>query len=218
MRHLLQPRVLKGASLAAAVSALACYPRLVLWLHRPAPLWYLEATIFICCILLWGFVFAWHEPYTHRPVFHLKLDLAPLIIATLTGFGTAAAFHLWLDPSLRSKFPEEYPPDLTHWLAALPFILGFNQLFLIFAPFDWLMRLAKNRWVATTLTALWGAILLALKMHSQSATMAPPLLALMLAGRVVSGFLVVWCYLQGGVGLVCWWALLLESRHLLDFM
>jgi len=40
----------------------------------------------------------------------------------------------------------------------------------------------------------------------------------MLAGRVVTGFLVVWCYLQGGVGLVCWWTLLLESRHLLDIV
>jgi hypothetical protein len=218
MRHLLQPRVLNAASLAAAVSALACYPRLVLWLHRPAPLWYLEATIFLCCILLWGFVFAWHEPYTHRPVFRLTLEPLSLIIATLTGLGSAAAFHLWLDPSLRSKFPEQYPPDLTHWLAALPFILGFNQLFLVFAPFDWLMRLVKKRWVATTLTALWGAILLALKLHGQSATLAPALMAVLLAGRVVSGFLVVWCYLQGGVGLVCWWAFLLESRHLLDFV
>jgi hypothetical protein len=218
MRHLLQPRVLKTASTAAAISALASYPRLLLWQHRPAPIWYLEATIFISCIILWGFVFAWHEPYTRRPVLILKLDLTPLIVATLTGIGTASAFHFWLDPSLRSEFPEEYPPDLKHWLAAVPFILAFNQLFLIFAPFDWLMRLGKNRWAATILTGLLGAVLLVMKIHTLSASIAAPLLAVMLAGRFVAGFLVIWLYLRGGVILVCWWACLIECRHLLDFI
>lgn len=218
MRHLLQPRVLNQASIAAAISALACYPRLLLWLHRPGPIWYSEAIIFICCIILWGFVFAWHEPYTHRPVFIFKLGLTPLLVATLTGLGIAMAFHLWLDPPLRTRFPEEYPPDLLHWLAAVPFTLAFNQLFLIFAPFDWLMRLVKNRWVAASLTALWVTALLVMKIHSLSTPIAAPLLALMLAGRVASGFLVVWLYWRGGVFLVCWWALLQESRHLLDFI
>ena len=218
MRHLLQPRVLKAAGIAASISTLACYPRLLLWSHRPGPVWYLEATIFICCLVLWGFVFAWHEPYTHRPVINFELELTPLLVATLAGIGTAAAYHLWLDPPLRSKFPEEYPPDLRHWLAAVPFMLAFNQLFLIFAPFDWLMRLTRNRWVATGLTGLWLAVLLVLKLHSLAATMATPLLAMMLAGRVVTGFLVVWLYLRGGVLLVCWWALLLESRFLVDFI
>ncbi len=217
MRHLLQPRVLKAAVIAASISALAGYPRVALWLHRPAPVWYLEATIFICCLVLWGFVFAWHEPYTHRPVFSFKLELTPLLVATLAGLGTALAFHLWLDPPLRSLFPEEYPPDLRHWLAAVPFMLAFNQLFLIFAPFDWLLRLTKNRWVATSLTGLWLAVLLVIKLHSLAPTMAAPLLVVMLAGRVVTGFLVVWLYLRGGVWLVCWWTWLLESRHLLDF-
>lgn len=218
MRHLLQPRVLRQASLAALISALASYPRLALWRHRPAPLWYLEATLFICCILLWGFVFAWHEPHTGQPVFRFKLDPMPLLVATVTALGAALVFHLWLDPPLRSKFPEEYPPDLAHWLAAVPFILAFNQLFLIFAPFDWLMRLGKNRMVAACLTSLLGAVLLLMKIHSLSASIAPPLLAVLLAGRVATGLLVVWFYLRGGVILVCWWALLLESRHLLDFI
>lgn len=218
MRHLLQPRVLNQAAMAASVSALACYPRLLLWLHRPGPIWYLEATIFVCCIMLWGFVFAWHELYTHRPVFIFKLDLMPLLVATLTGLGTAVAFHLWLDPPLRAQFPEEYPHDLRHWLAAIPFVLAFNQLFLIFAPFDWLMRLAGNRWVAASLTGLWVTVLLLLKIHKLSAAIDTPLLAVLLAGRAVAGFLIVWLYCRGGVLLVCWWALLLESRHLLDFL
>jgi len=218
MRHLLQPRVLNQAAIAASVSALACYPRLFLWLHRPGPIWYLEATIFICCIMLWSFVFAWHEFYTHRPAFIFKLDLMPFLVATLTGVVTAVAFHRWLDPPLRPQFPEEYPPDLRHWLAAIPFVLAFNQLFLIFAPFDWLLRLAKNRWVATGLTGLWVTVLLLLKIHKLSASVDTPLLVVLVAGRAMAGFLIAWLYWRGGVLLVCWWALLLESRHLLDFL
>ena len=146
MRHLFQPRVLKRASIAAAVDD--CSPVLspIVPLFKAAPsrsLWYLEAAIFICCILLWGFVLAWHSPYANRPVFILKLDRATSL-ATLIGLGTAAAFHVWLDPSLRAKFPEEYPADLRIGWPSVPFVLGFNQLFLVFAPFDWLIRLARN--------------------------------------------------------------------------
>lgn len=217
MRHLLQPRVLRTAAMAAALSALACYPRLTLWLQRPAPLWYLEATVFLCCIVLWGFVFAWHEPYTGRPVFIFPPARTPFCVATLAGATLALASHCWVDPALRSKFPEEYPPDWAHWLATMLFILAFNQLFVVFAPVDWLMRLTRNRWVTAGLTGLLAAALLLLKTHKLAVSLPPPLLIAMLLGRVASGALVVWLYLQGGVGLVSWWTLLQESRLLLDF-
>ncbi len=218
MRHLLQPCVLGTASAAALVSALACYPRLTLWVQRPGPLWYLEATIFICCIMLWGFVFAWHEPYTHRPVFVRHLELVPLVAATVAGLAVGAVFHWWIDPSLRAKFPEEYPPDLAHWLAAIPFVLAFNQLFLVFAPFDWLMRLTKSRWLAAGIIGLWRAILLLLNMHRLQVSISPSLLTVLLAGRMTAGFFVVWLYWRGGVFLVGWWVFLLECRHLPDLL
>ena len=214
MRHLLQPRVLNLASLAALGSTLACYPRLSLWLHRPAPVWYLEATIFVCGIMLWSFVFAWHMPYTNRPVFILKQKPGSFIIVTLMGIIAAAVFHLWLDPSLRLKIPEEFPVDLKHWFAVVLFSLALNQLFLIFAPFDWLMRLFKNRWVATSLTALFGACVPLMKTQSLPIPMPPLLLAVLLAGRIVMVFLVVSFYLRGGVVLVWWWTFLFETRHL----
>lgn len=217
MRHLLQPQILKMAGIAAAISTVACYPRLSLWLTRPAPVWYLEATIFICCIILWGFVFAWHTPYTGRPVFTLKLEMAPFVTATLTGIGAAVVFHLWLDPPLRAKFPEEYPPNLLHWLTTVPFSFALIQLFFVFAPCDWLMRLTKNRRVAMGLTALFAASVQAMKIHSLSAPVPPPLAAELLALRFVGGFLAVWFYLRGGIFLVWWWAFLLQCRHLLDF-
>lgn len=204
------------AVFAALASAVACYPRLSLWLNRSAPIWYLEAVIFFCCIVLWGFVFAWHTPYTGRPVWVLKSRPRLFIAVTLFGLTAAAAFYLFIDPSLRSQVPEEYPVDLTHWFALVLFSLFFNQLFLIFAPFAWLMRLLQNRPAAVGLTVLLGALVLVIKDRSLPAPIPPPLFAALLAGRIAMGFFAVWCYLRGGVLLVWWWTLLVESRHLLN--
>jgi hypothetical protein len=216
VRHLVQPRVLKLASIAALMSALASYPRLSLWLNRSAPIWYLEAAIFLCCIVLWGFVFAWHTPYTNRPVFIFKQEPGPFIAVTLIGITAAMVFHLFLDPSLRPKLPEEYPADLQQWFALVLFSLFFNQLFLLFAPFAWSMRLFKNRWVAASLTVLFGVFVLAIKNHASPTPVPPLLLAVFLAGRIVMGFLAVWFYLRGGVMLIWWWTLLFEARNLLN--
>lgn len=215
VRDFIQPRVLKWAAIAALASALACYLRLSLWLNRSAPIWYLEAAIFLCCIVLWGFVFAWHTQYTHRPAFVFKIEPGPFIAVTLIGITAALVFHLFLDPSLRSKLPEEYPAGLKQWFAFVLFSLAFNQLFLLFAPFAWLMRLFKNRWVATSLTVLFGAFVLAIRTQSLPTPVPPPLLAAFLAGRILMGFLAVWFYLRGGVMLIWWWTILFEARNLL---
>jgi len=216
MRHLLQPRVLNWAVIAALASALACHPRLSLWLNRSAPVWYLEGMIFLCGIVLWGFVFAWHTQYTGRPVFVLKPEPGPFIAATVVAIIAAALFDLLLDPSLRSKMPEDYPADLNHWFAFLLFSLAFNQLFLLFAPFDWLMRLVEDRRVAAGLTVLFGVCVLAMKIRSLPTPVPTPLLAAVLAVRIVTGFLAVWFYLRGGVLLIWWWTFLFEARHLLN--
>jgi len=216
VRHLLQPRVLNLAVIAALASALACYSRISLWINRSAPIWYLEGAIFLCGIVLWSFVFAWHTQYTRRPVFMLKLEPEPFIAATLIGIIGATVFHLWLDPSLRSKIPEEYPSDMKQWFALVLFSMAFNQLFLLFAPFAWLMRLFKNRWAATSLTVLFGALVLAMNIRSLSTPVPPLLFAALLAGKIVMGFLAVSFYLRGGVMLIWWWTFLFEARHLLN--
>jgi hypothetical protein len=213
----MQPRVLNAASLAALVSALACYPRLTLWLQRPGPVWYLEATVFIGCTVLWGFVFAWHEPYTHRPVF--VFPVAPGVFAAATGLGIGAALatHFWLDPQLRPQLPQEYPADWRHWLAAVPFALAFNQLFLVCAPFDCLIRLTRSRRAATILTGVLAAGLVALRAHLLPQTFPPTMWALVMMGRFTSGCLLAEFYVRGGVLLVAWWTFLLEARHVLNF-
>lgn len=217
MRHLLQPRVLTLASVAGAISALACLPEVCSWLQRPEPVWYLEAMLFVSCIMLWGFVFAWHVPYTGRPVFDFKINTTWLAAATVAGIVTAAAYHLWLDPPLRARFPQEYPADWQHWLASVPFSLALTQLFLVFAPVDWLLRLLKNRWAAVILTALFTAGVQAMKIHSLPSPVSPALVAGLLMLRFAGGLLAAAFYLRGGALLVCWWAVLLHCRHLLEF-
>jgi len=216
MRHLAQPRVLALASLAALVTTLACYLRLALWLNRSDPVWLLTAVIFFCSIVLWSFVFAWHTQYTHRPVFTLKVEPWLLTAVTLAGVAVAAGYHLLLDPALRAKIPQEYPADLGQWLALALFSIAFNQLFFVFAPLAWLIRLLHNVRAAIILTVLFGAVVLAIKIHSTPTPISPMLFAAFLTGRIVMGFLAVSFYLRGGVLLSWWWTLLIEARHLLD--
>jgi len=216
VRDFLQPRVLKWAVIAALVSTLASYPRLSFWLNRPYVLWYMVAAIFFCAIILWGFVFAWHTKYTHQPVFVFKLEPGPFIAVTLIGITAAVVFHLFLDPSLRPKLPEEYPADLKQWLAWLLFFLAFNQLFLLFAPLAWSMRLFKNRWVAASLTVLFGVFVQVLRIQTAPVPISSGLLTMFMASRVVMGFLAVWFYLRGGVFLIWWWTFLFEARNLLS--
>jgi hypothetical protein len=213
MRNLAQPRVLKLAGIAALATTLACYPRLSLWLNRAFPIWYLEAILFCCAIILWGFVFAWHTQYAHRPVFTLKIEPRLFTIVTVAGIVVAMMLHLFLDPALQLKTPEEYPADAKQWLAMVLFSLAFIQLYLVFAPFAWLIRLFQNRWVATCLTVLLSVIVMAIKIRATPASFPPPLFATLLAGRVVMGFLAVSFYLRGGVLLIWWWTLLIEARH-----
>ncbi len=216
MRDLAQPRVLRLAVIASLLTTLACYPRLALWSDRPRPLWYLEAVIFVCGVFLWGFVFAWHTSYARRPVLALKIEPRLFGIITVAGIGVAIILHLFLDPVLRLKMPEDYPADPGQWFAWAMFSLAFNQLFFVFAPFAWCIRLFQNRRVATLLTVLFGTAVLAIKIHSTPAPISTALFTALLAGRIATGFLAVSFYLRGGVLPSCWWTLLTEARNLLD--
>jgi hypothetical protein len=216
MHHLAQPRVLLLASLASLVTTLACYLRLAHWLKRSDPLWLAVAMIFFCGIVMWGFVFAWHTLYTRRPVFTFKIEPRLFVTVTVTAIAVAAIFHLCIDPVLRVKTPEDYPADQQQWLAWTLFSLAFNQLFFVFAPYAWLIRLSQNQKVATGLTVLFGAFVLAIRNHSSPTPLPFLLLAIMLAVRIGMGFLSVSFYLRGGVLLSWWWTLLIEARNLLD--
>lgn len=215
VRHLLQPRILAWSALAAFASAIACYPRLALWTNRADPVWYLEGTTFLCGIVLWGFVFAWHTRYSGRPWWVLKPEPKLVIAASVIAVVAGGVFHFWLDPSLQTLTPMDYPASVKQWFALELFSLAFGQLFLLFAPFAWLLRLLKNRQVAAGLTVLFGASLLLVKMQSLSPPVPPLLLAALLAAKIGMGLLAVWFYLRGGVLLIWWWTLLFAARQLL---
>ena len=214
MRSLAQPGVLKSSGTAALLSALACYPRLFIWINRPYVLWYLEAVLFLCGIVLWAFVFGWHTKYTGQPVFTFKVGLVPFVWATLGGLALAVLLYNRLDPSLRLRTPEDFPSTIEQWLALTLFNLAFTQLYLVFAAYAWFMRLFQNLWMAAVLTVLFGVFVLAVQSHSSPSPMPAPLLIGLLASRVMLGALSVYFYLRGGLVLAWWWGLLLQCRHL----
>jgi hypothetical protein len=214
VRSLLQPEVLRSAVVAALGSALVCYPRLTLWSGRVYPLWYLEALLVLGGTVLWGFVFAWYPRYTGQRPIRFRVEPWLIVSATLTGVGAALALGGLLDPGLRARAPAEYPQDYRQWLAMTLFSLGFSQVFLVFAPFAWSLRLFQNRAAALVVTVLFGAVVLTFKEHSAAAPVPPGWFWALVLVRVVAGCWSVYLYLRGGVVLVWWWQLLVHGRHL----
>ena len=168
-------------------------------------------------VVLWGFVFAWHTQYTQRPVFTLKVGAFPFALATSAGLATALFWHFALDPWLRVKSPADYPATMEQWLAMTLFSLGLKQLFVVFSPFAWLIRLFGRKEPAFVLTVVFGlTVVIIRESRSPSSMLAEPFYLGLLALRGAALALAVYLYLRGGVFLVWWWELVLQSRHLLS--
>jgi hypothetical protein len=216
MRALGKPEVLRSAITAAAGTCVACYPRLAMATELKYPVWYLEGILFLGGIVLWAFVFAWHEDYIHRPIFTFKLDPLGFGVATITGVLGAGCLYFFVDPSLRVATPGEYPTTVWQWIATMLFSLSFTQLFLVFAPFAWSARLFRRVDAAAILTVLFGLFVFAVK-HHRSPTPAPALLfSELLLFRALGGVISVWLLFRGGILLVWWWELLIQARYLLE--
>lgn len=216
MRRLAEPNVVKFSLIAAALSTVFSLPRMVLWESRPWPVWRLEATVFLGGFVLWAFVFAWHTAYTGRPVFTKKIKPTVIVAATLGGVFLALSIHFFVDPTMRRVSPADFPGDVGNWVAATLFSLAFMQLFLLFAPFAWVMRLARNEEVATWMTVALGVLVLIMKIRASSVSIPLLLIAELLLLRITGTYLGVWFYTRGGIFVVWWLELLVEGRHLLD--
>ena len=127
VRTLVQPRVLLASGAASLLSALACYPRLALWLDRPDHLGFLWLVLAWVSFVLWSFVFAWHTPFAEAKVFHFKIPLREWVGATVSALAVAVALHLWMDPVLRRFTPEDYPDSFRLWGAMTAFALAFDS-------------------------------------------------------------------------------------------
>src|SRR5947207_2464722 len=117
VRDLFQTKPLKSAVFAAALGTLACLPRLLLWLGPQDTVWLLAGALFWSSIFLWGFVFAWHQKYSGRQVFQSRVPAPLWLLATLCGVAGGVMLHIFLDPVLRALTPQDYPRDLTAWVA-----------------------------------------------------------------------------------------------------
>ena len=95
------------------------------------------------------------------------------------------------------------------------FRLAFTEVFLVFAPFAWLIRLFQNRSLAIGLTILFSLVVFVMKNHSSPDPIPLNLFSSLLAVRLGTAMVALYCYLRGGVFLVWWWVLLLETRHLI---
>jgi hypothetical protein len=217
MRRLAQPQVVTKAAIAAALSAVLSLPRMMLWTTRPFSIWYHEANILFCGFVLWAFVFAWHTEYSPRPVFTLKIKLPVFAAATLAGIVTGLVLHWLVDPPLKIRNPQDYPVDFQHWVATTLFALAFTQLFLLYAPFAWVIRLFHNEKVAMWFTVALGVLVLALKSNSSPTPLPTSLLLELLVLRIASAWFAIWFYLRGGILLVWWLGFLIEARHLLTY-
>jgi hypothetical protein len=213
VRRLAQPEVLKSAAIAAVLTTLLCTPRLLLWARPKYPIWYQEAVLFFGSIVLWSFVFAWHNHYSGRAVFTLKITPRLAALATLAGIGASVGLWFGLDPILRVRTPGNYPTTIEQWIARALFGLAFLQLFLTFAPFAWVLRLFRNPTIAAVSTVLFGVVVLALQNREAPGEVPPALFVAQLLIRVVMGSLSLFFYLRGGVLLAWWWGFLVELRH-----
>lgn len=206
-----------SAAIAAALSAVLSLPRMLLWDTRRFSVWYAEAIILLCGFVLWAFVFAWHTEYTRRPVFTLKIKWTLFGDTTLAGIAAAIGLHRLLDPSLRAFNPQDYPADFSHWVASTLFSLAFTQLFLLYAPFAWVMRLFRKEQIATWATVALSVLVLMLKTKSSPLPLPFSLFLELLASRIAFAYFAIWFYLRGGMLLVWWLGFLVEARHLLTF-
>src|SRR5581483_2481051 len=191
MRRLAQPDVLKNAAIAAVITATACCPSFLLWPERSAPVWFLEAAVFLCGLVLWSFVFAWHTHYTGRPVWISKPERKWFAVATVLAIGMDLAYYFFIDPTLRAKAPHEFPSDLPHWFAEVLFALSLNQLFVLFAPFAFFIRLFRRSLAAAILTALFGVFILTNKLSMLPGSLPSSLVALLIIGRFAGAYIAV---------------------------
>ena len=147
----------------------------------------------------------------------MKVAAWPFALATSVGLATALFWHFAIDTWLRVKAPRNYPATTEQWLAMTLFSLGLKQLFFVFAPFAWLIRLFGKKAPAFILTVAFSlAVILIRECRLPSPLLAEPFFLGVLALRGAAEAFSVYFYLRGGVLLVWWWDLLFQSRHVLN--
>ena len=214
MRSFANPAVLLRAAVAAALTSLACYPRVAHWTHREDAVWFLVSVIGWAAFVMWAAVFAWHERHCGREVFPRNVAPRLWFIALALGVsGAFISFH-YGDPTLRQLAPTDFPRTHGQFAEHVLFNLAFEQLFLCFAPFAFCVRLLPGAKGAGFGVVLLGLAVFALKLQSVAAAITWDMALGLAFFRALHSAVAVWLYWQGGVWLVWLFALLLQCRHL----
>jgi hypothetical protein len=166
----------------------------------------------ISAFVLWAFVFAWYPQAAGRPVLAFPRSVG-LWGLTLAGAGFYAVTLAWfVDPVLRPLSPQDYPVTRAAWGAATAFQLGFGQLFTLFAPLAFMLRLTGRREVAIACTSLLGFGLMRLQLDRLGGGLPTLFLLQLGATKLAFGVLALWLFLRGGIGLLWVWGLVLQAR------
>jgi hypothetical protein len=212
VQSLAQPDTMRSAAIAAAITALACYPRLWLWTDRPNALWFMVTLLVLTSFVLWSFVFGWYPARAHHPVIHPALSQHDWLIACAMGLAGALVLAIAVDPKLKVLNPADYPESFHAWTAHALFSLSFSQLFLCYAPIALFLRLFRDPTLAILLTILLGEFLLGLQLNAASFQVDLPFRLLLFGLRALLGWASAYLFLRGGVLLGTTWSFLLECR------
>jgi hypothetical protein len=216
MRHIAQPKVVASATLAALATALACYTRLELWQTRRLPIWYLELVLLMGTFFLWSFVFGWQGPYGGRDPLQPSKSAKLWALATASAVAVAALHYFVLDARLRPLAPDEFPSSHSAWLAMALSTLTLTQLFVVFAPLAFFLRMISRRWLAVALTLAFNLFVMLRRSALAPTTLPPCLLASLIGIRLLGASILIFFYFKGGLPLACWATFLVHARLLLE--
>jgi hypothetical protein len=214
MQLLLRSQTLTLAAIAAAVTALASWPRMAMWADRPAGVGFCVFAIWWTACFLWGFVFAWHEEETHRPLFQYRWPAKVAAGTVLGGIAVGLVAHFWFDPAVRQYTPEAFPHGRVEWVAMLLFAIFFEQLFVCYAAFSVLVRLSHRIRVAFTIAICLGIFVFWYKVTSLPSVPPASMIVAMLFGRILIQSATLYLYVRGGFLLASLWTFILYLRYL----
>lgn len=168
--------------------------------------------LLLCCFLLWGFVCAWHRLGTGRTPFAPPRSARFWGLSTALGLGGALLLRWTIDPRVAAVLPGGGALDPAGWIAVVLFSLGFERLFLCFAPFAFFARLLRRAEPAVVLTVVVDALVLLAQVGALEAAPAAETVVALFLARVVAGAISVLLLVHGGIWPVLWCDLLWHAR------
>jgi len=94
--------------------------------------------------------------------------------------------------------------------------LTLTQLFVVFAPLAFFLRMISRRWLAIGLTLAFNLFVMLQRSALAPAPLPPLLLAGLIGFRLLGASILIYFYSKGGLPLACWATFLVHARLLLE--